>query len=146
MQSAPSCWPGKGLEKMVFFPYFSNPHGRPSRIPWGRTPWKGQDVPQELCQSRVLARSWGRPGCPVPSSPKPRLCVRPAGPGAPQCSGAGRVPTALGARDGEHPCWRERPRRAGCAGTAPAPPAARPGAAPPGAIAHCQEKLGPRAR
>lgn len=73
MQSSPSCWPGKGLEKMVFSPYFSNPHGRPSRIPWGRTPWKGQDVPQELCQSRVLARSWGRPGCPV--QPKaPALC------------------------------------------------------------------------
>lgn len=42
MQSSPSCWPGKGLEKMIFFlPYFLNTHGRPSRSPWGWTPVEG---------------------------------------------------------------------------------------------------------
>lgn len=111
---SPSCWPGKGLENMIFFPLFFEHAREVQQNSRGRMPVEG-----ELCQSHVLARRWGRAGRPV----QPKACVRPAR-GSAVPPGPGGSPPPWEQRKWSIPLGEERPRSAVCAGIAPAPPAA----------------------
>lgn len=85
MQSSPSCWPGKGLEKMIFFffPYFLNTYGRPRRSPCGWTPIEGGRMFPPALRVVPEPRPCPEVGPGRRSRPNPRLRVRPAGPEAP---------------------------------------------------------------
>lgn len=154
MQSSPSSWPGKGLERILFFLVFKHPweaQQKPLGLDAHR---RGQDVP---CGPRSCARAdttclrGARAGHELPTapcSPSPRLCVRAASPGLHSPSGVRRDPRALGAKEGERPS-----KESGVAAPSvrapighrlqPAGTATQRGTVRSN---HCREKLGPRAR
>lgn len=109
MQSSPSCWPGKGLEKMIFFSLFFKHAWKAQQKSLGLAAHRrGQDVPSgpRSC-ARATSLSGAGAGQDVPTapySPNPGLCLL----GLHRPSGARQDPTGLGAKEGELPCWRER--------------------------------------